>query len=106
MAYPIPVVRVIIEDLEERILLLKRTGSIGNGLWNLPGGKVESTTIEEAARKEVKEETGLEIDDLRFLFYQDSLAGSKGEQGYIHFYFSARYNEGNITLNGESTEGR
>lgn len=44
------------------VLLVKRGQKLGQGLWSLPGGKVEfGETAEEAARREVLEETGLDI---------------------------------------------
>lgn len=46
-----------------RILLIQRKSEFGNGKWALPGGYVETTqTLEQAARQELLEETGLEID--------------------------------------------
>lgn len=49
-----------------RILLGKRKGSHGAGEWSVPGGHVDKwETVEQAARREIKEETGLE--DLEFI---------------------------------------
>ncbi len=59
-------VRVIIRDDAGRFLVLaeKRTPV----LWNFPGGKVDTgETPQEAANREVREEVGLVISDLRLL---------------------------------------
>ena len=42
----------------------------------MPGGKIDyGETVEQAARKELREETALECIAARFLFHQDSLPG-------------------------------
>lgn len=53
----------------KKILLLKRSQKVshGRGEWALPGGHLEfGETLEEAAFREVKEETGLKIGQLKF----------------------------------------
>jgi len=48
------------------ILLGKRKGSHGAYTWNFPGGHLEySESIFECAKREVKEEVGIEITNLR-----------------------------------------
>jgi 8-oxo-dGTP diphosphatase len=47
----------------ERILLIKRRTRPFRGYWALPGGRVDAgETIEETAIREVKEETGLDVE--------------------------------------------
>lgn len=67
-----PFVSVIAIDSEgdqKKILLQRRTKSAAQnkyyGLWELPQGKIRAgETIFEAARREVKEESGLEVLDI------------------------------------------
>lgn len=50
-----------------KFLLLQRHGSHGAGTWAVPGGHLEfDESFEETARREVREETGLEITNVRF----------------------------------------
>lgn len=55
-----------------KILLGKRRGSHGAGKFAFPGGHLEyMESFEECARREVREETGIEIQNVRFLFLQN-----------------------------------
>lgn len=50
---------VLVLDGERRLLLQRRTDT---GLWGLPGGAMEpGETLEETARREVREEAGIEM---------------------------------------------
>ncbi|HEX6221608.1 MAG TPA: NUDIX hydrolase [Acidimicrobiia bacterium] len=61
---PAPALGVGVVVLDEgRILLIKRGREPRKGLWAVPGGKVEyGETMREAARREVAEETGIEVE--------------------------------------------
>ncbi len=50
-----------------KFLLLQRQGSHGEGSWSVPGGHLEvGESFEQTAKREVKEETNLEIKNVRF----------------------------------------
>lgn len=53
---------------EGKVLLQRRTGAHGAGTWSCPGGHIDfGETLEETAAREVKEEVGIGISDVRFL---------------------------------------
>jgi 8-oxo-dGTP diphosphatase len=56
----------VARDDRGRVLLVQQRGGPFKGEWLLPGGGVEGTeTPEQAAVREVREECGLEVRDLR-----------------------------------------
>ncbi|HEX4815346.1 MAG TPA: NUDIX hydrolase [Nonomuraea sp.] len=56
-------VGAIILDGSGRILLVKRGHPPGEGLWSIPGGRLESGESDAAGvRREVMEETGLRVE--------------------------------------------
>jgi 8-oxo-dGTP diphosphatase len=67
-------VRALITDSEGKSLLLRRSDSSGHyaGQWEWPGGKCDpGETINQALRREVMEETGLQIDVTDYLGADD-----------------------------------
>jgi 8-oxo-dGTP diphosphatase len=72
-----------------RVLLGRRRGSHGEGYYAAPGGHIEfGESFEQAARREVGEETGLEIADLRLLSVGNYVFKREdGERHYIDVDF-------------------
>ena len=62
--FPHPAIGVsaIIFDQHERVLLIQRGKPPAVGYWHVPGGKLEAgESLVEGVRREVKEETGLDV---------------------------------------------
>lgn len=60
-----PGANMLLRGERGRVLLLRQAY---NGLWTLPGGSMElGETFEQTARRELKEDMGLEVGDLRAL---------------------------------------
>jgi ADP-ribose pyrophosphatase YjhB (NUDIX family) len=76
---PIPVVDVIIQQ-DSKILFAKRKKEPFKGYLGLPGGFVNiGETVEDAARREVKEETSLDIELTDILgVYSDPQRDTRG----------------------------
>ena len=61
---------VIIKDKE--VLMVRQYVQRGDIVWNFPGGGIkENETPEEACIREVKEETGLEVTEIKLIHIQD-----------------------------------
>ncbi|MBO8183192.1 MAG: NUDIX hydrolase [Archaeoglobus sp.] len=86
---------VILE--ENRILLIKRASEPNKGLWSVPGGLVRlGERLEDALKREVKEETGLEVEvgDLAFVAEEIiELEGIKYHYIIIDFFASIKGGE-------------
>jgi len=69
-----------------KILLGKRKNAHGDGAWGLPGGHLEfNESIEDCARREVLEETGLEIQDVQLGPYTNDIF-EQDKKHYITIY--------------------
>jgi ADP-ribose pyrophosphatase YjhB (NUDIX family) len=83
---------VVIED--DRILLLNQDTDAGRS-WNLPGGKLEDgETLAAALVREMREETGLDVEPGRLLYVCDHLPGSGTH--VVHMTFEARRTGGTV----------
>lgn len=57
---------------EGKVLIGKRKGMTGNGTWAWPGGKLDfMESITDCAKRETREEAGIEIGNIRFLRYMN-----------------------------------
>lgn len=64
----VPCVGAVVLDDRRRLLLVCRANEPGRGLWSVPGGRVEpGETAAAAVVREVREETGLDVQVGRLL---------------------------------------
>jgi ADP-ribose pyrophosphatase YjhB (NUDIX family) len=72
---------------EERVLLIRRGRPPRLGQWSLPGGGQQlGETLEEAIRREVREETGLELAAVTFLTTVDLI--DRDPEGRVRFHYT------------------
>ena len=58
-----------------RVFLARRRSALGGGSWGSAGGHLEfGETLEECARREAKEELGVEVGELRYLCVSNIVA--------------------------------
>jgi ADP-ribose pyrophosphatase YjhB (NUDIX family) len=91
-----------------RVLLVKRRNPPNEGKWALPGGLVElGETVQGAAVREVKEETGLAVEIEGLLDVQTDLhldESSRIEYHYVLVDYLAKPLSGGVKLNAESSD--
>ena len=70
----------------DRVLLIKRAHEPLKGQWSLPGGGVEvGETLEQATAREVREETGLDVEVGPIVDVIDRIARDQGGRVEHHF---------------------
>ena len=105
---PICTVGALIFDSNGHVLMI-RTQKWSN-MWGIPGGKTKfGETSEEALRREIKEETNLEIDQVQFVMVQDCIHSREFYRD-AHFvllnYTCKVKGRSEVTLNEEAQEFR
>jgi nucleoside triphosphatase len=104
-SYPEPTVGTLIFNKKEEILLIK------THKWKdqfvIPGGHIElGEKMLDAAKREAKEETGLDVFDLKqFAIYESINSDNFHKQKHFIFIdFSCRTNSEDVVLNDEAYE--
>ncbi len=92
-----------------RVLLIRRGGEPLKGEWSLPGGLVElGEELAEAARRELKEETGLDVEPLEILTVFDRIF-REGRRVRYHFVivdFACRLKGGRLAPASDVLDAR
>jgi nucleoside triphosphatase len=101
--YPEPTVGAMIFNPKGELFLMK--SHKWRGQYCVPGGHIElGETMEQAVRREVKEETGLDIYDLEFLCFQEFILDESfwQKRHYIFFDYVCRTDSYEVVLNDEA----
>lgn len=103
--YPEPTVGALILNPDGEVLLVR--SHKWRGLYVMPGGHIElGERMEDALHREIREETGLEIDDLEFLGHQEFIYDQAfwKQRHFVFFDYVCRTKTTQVTLNDEAQE--
>lgn len=93
-----------------KVLAVRRARKPALNLYTMPGGVVETgETLFEAVRREVREETGLEIEPIALAGHREAImrdAQGRIERHFIILCFAARWIAGELALNEELDDAR
>jgi len=104
---PIPCVDLLVKDEDGSVLLIKRANEPAKGQWWFPGGRVHFLeTREQAAKRKLKEECGLEAFQMKEIGTYDVILDMFGDEKPRHgitslFYVSVR-KKAEIILDAQS----
>ena len=91
----------IIITKDDQVLLMKRKGPHGQGIWTTPGGHLDfGETPEQCAAREAKEEVGLDVVDIRFRAVTNDVFESEG-QHYISIWMEGKSTSGEPSIAAE-----
>jgi 8-oxo-dGTP diphosphatase len=107
---PVPAVGVVVLR-DEEVLLVRRGTPPRQGQWSLPGGRIEfGETVEAAALRELKEETGVEAELLGLIEVLDAVFTSRASgdvtRHYVLIDFAARWLSGEPVAGDDAAQAR
>ena len=101
----IPIVSVeALIVMDGALLFLRRNNQPAKGQWWFPGGRIrKGESLEEALRREVKEETGLEVSSYKLINVYSRVFP---ERHTIAIAYLCKCKKGKVKLNNEHSEYR
>lgn len=103
--YPEPTVGAVIFNPEGKVLLCK--SQKWNDQYVIPGGHIElGEEMEKALKREVLEETGLHIYDIKLISLKESIYSSTFHERkhFIFIDYQCKTNSSNVELNDEADD--
>ena len=103
--FPEPTVGGLVFNPEGKLFLMRSHKWHDN--YTIPGGHIElGEEIEDTLKREIKEETNLDIFDIKFLLFQEFIYDSVfwKNKHFIFFDFSAKTTSTDVKLNHEAQD--
>jgi 8-oxo-dGTP diphosphatase len=92
----IGVAAIVLKD--NKVLLGKRKNAHGAGTWAFPGGHLEyKESIEACAKREVFEETGIHIKNIRYGTFTNDIF-REDQKHYVTLFVISEYDAGDLEL--------
>lgn len=110
MSHPVPTVGVVCLR-DEEVLLIKRGTPPRLGQWSVPGGRLEwGETLQDAALRELKEETSVDAELLGLIDVIDGVfparPGGEITRHYVLIDYAARWTGGEPMAGDDAAEAR
>ncbi len=105
LKYPEPTVGAVIFNPEDKILLCQ--SHKWDNQYVIPGGHIElGEPMEEALKREIWEETGLEIYDIQLISLKESIFSDKfyKKKHFIFIDFMCKTDSSKVTLDNEAED--
>jgi len=103
--YPEPTVGALIFSPEGKLFLMR--SHKWRDKYVIPGGHIElGESMEQALRREIKEETGLDIDNIEFIGFQEFILDDAfwKKRHFVFFDYACTTESVQVTLNDEAQE--
>jgi len=101
--HPVATVGALIRNQEGGLLMIQTHK--WSDKWGIPGGKIQrGETSEDALRREIKEETNLDIEEIEFVCVQDCIDSAEFERPahFLLMNYTAMATSTEVTLNEEA----
>jgi 8-oxo-dGTP diphosphatase len=96
----------VLVEHEGKFLLGERNKESYRGYWVIPGGRVEfGETVEDAGKREIKEETGLDVEIIRFIGHKEIINAPENYHRIVFFHLARTENSGAIANDDISNVG-
>ncbi len=107
--FPIPAVGVFI-FFENGIYLIRKGRGIFKNQWCTPGGKIEyGESIIDTVHREILEETNFEIENIKFITYEQTIERNETggiDRHFVFFNFKATWKSGKPIASDDAAEIR